>query len=206
MRIVTLLISTLFILSTTLTNAQNVIRDNSVKKDVANVFYKSKYTLFDYYSDEPIFPTKNGIYNIYYASNEDKTPRSKTASAKELETFYFYKFKNYKNCSDWCSGKKYIKPVTSKKNTPSQKTESCYFCNGSGVLTKCIICQNKGIIKCTSCNGQRKNYDGSTCLHCRGSGIQTCYKCQGKRPPFICPHSSYELSSLSEFVLKSKTN
>ena len=79
-----------------------VIRDPNVGRDVANVFYNSNFTLFDLYTDEPIFPGKNGVYQIYYASNEDRTPRSISATAAELEEFYFYKFKNYQNCLDWC--------------------------------------------------------------------------------------------------------
>jgi serine/threonine protein kinase len=79
-----------------------VLRDPNVAKDVANVFYNSNFTLFDFYTDEPIFPDKNGVYQIYYASNEDRTPRSISATVAELENFYYYKFKNYQNCFNWC--------------------------------------------------------------------------------------------------------
>ncbi len=82
---------------------EKIKRDNSQKKDEANVFYKSQYTLFDLYTDEPIFPDSKGIYNIYYASNEEKFPRKISITAKELESFGFYKFKNLENCSKWCS-------------------------------------------------------------------------------------------------------
>ena len=55
--------------------SQNIKRDPSAK-DYANVFYKSKYTLFDLLTDKPIFPNSKGIYNIYYASNEEPTPQN----------------------------------------------------------------------------------------------------------------------------------
>jgi serine/threonine protein kinase len=83
------------------------LRDPEPRKDRANVFYNRKYTLFDHWSDEPIFPDENGIYNIYYSTNEDKRPWSFSGTALELENKTVYKFKNYYNCKSWCDGKKY---------------------------------------------------------------------------------------------------
>lgn len=82
-------------------------RDPEPRKDYANVFYKQQYTLFDLWSDEPIFPDKNGIYTIYYATNEDKTPKSFSGSAYSLHNMTVYKFKDYSNCKNWCDGLKY---------------------------------------------------------------------------------------------------
>lgn len=85
-------------------NSQNITRDPNQRKDVANVFYDPKYTLFDYWSDEPIFPDTYGIYNIYYASNESKLPILFVGLSSELKKLRVYKFKNYQNCLKWCSG------------------------------------------------------------------------------------------------------
>lgn len=85
--------------------SKTVIRDNSVRKDIANVFYSSKYTLFDHLTDEPIFPDENGMYHIYCATNEDKTPRKKSVTVRELENMRVYKFKDYTNCANWCTKK-----------------------------------------------------------------------------------------------------
>jgi hypothetical protein len=101
-------------------------RDISQKKDEANVFYKSHYTLFDLYTDEPIFPDSKGIYHIYYASNEEKFPRKISITAKELESFGFYKFKNLENCSKWCSESKQ-KDTENKKIINSIKLSSSDF-------------------------------------------------------------------------------
>lgn len=74
-------------------------------KDYANVYFDSKYTLFDLETDEPIFPDQNGVYEIWYSSNENPVPNSKRLSIKELESFTFYKFKNQVNCEEWCRKK-----------------------------------------------------------------------------------------------------
>jgi len=101
-----ILFSTIAMFSATFM-AQNIKRDPEPRKDFANVFYKQQYTLFDLWSDEPIFPDKNGIYTIYYATNEDKTPKSFSGSAYSLHNMPVYKFKDYSNCKNWCDGVKY---------------------------------------------------------------------------------------------------
>ena len=89
-------------------NAQSVKRDSKSPLDVANVFWKKKYTLFDYISDEPINPLKKGgkiVYQIYYSSNEDPTPHFGEFTPEQLEKHLYYKFKNKQNCIKFCDSK-----------------------------------------------------------------------------------------------------
>ena len=88
-------------------NNKKIKRDPDNRKDYANVYYKSEYTLFDLYTDEPIFARSDGSYHIYIASNENKTPVELICSKIDLENQLFYKFKNYQNCKNWCDGKSY---------------------------------------------------------------------------------------------------
>ncbi len=81
-----------------------IARDPNPRKDMANVFYKSEYTLFDLYTDEPIFPDAYGYYEIYYASNENKKPVYLKVHYNNLNNYRVYKFKNYDNCNNWCKG------------------------------------------------------------------------------------------------------
>jgi hypothetical protein len=85
-------------------NRNIVKRDPNPQKDYANVFYQPEYTLFDYWSDEPIFPDVNGLYKIHYATNEDKTPKSFTGYASDLQGMLVYKFKSFESCNNWCKG------------------------------------------------------------------------------------------------------
>ena len=79
-------------------------------RDIANVFYNSTYTLFDFYTDEPIFPNSDGVYTIYTATNENKTPRLRRGNPAEIKEAC-YKFKNYSNCKNWCEGRQFgMKP------------------------------------------------------------------------------------------------
>jgi hypothetical protein len=83
-------------------------RNPEQRLDVANVFWKKEYTLFDLITDEPIFPiTKGGrtIYQIYYSSNEDPTPHFGEFTPEQLEEHLFYKFKNKENCIKFCDSK-----------------------------------------------------------------------------------------------------
>ena len=81
---------------------KNISREPDKPRDVANVYYNSKYTLYDFYTDEPIFPDEWGIYTIYIASNEYKTPRKIVGNGNMISKQLFYKFKNYENCKSWC--------------------------------------------------------------------------------------------------------
>ena len=83
-------------------------RNPEQRLDVANVFWKKEYTLFDLITDEPIFPiTKGGrtIYQIYYSSIEDPTPHFGEFTPEQLEEHLFYKFKNKENCIKFCDSK-----------------------------------------------------------------------------------------------------
>lgn len=112
-----LFLSFLILLST---NGQTISRDPEPRKDYANVFYKTEYTLFDLWSDEPIFPSSNGIFEIYYATNEEKTPKKLTGTPSEIARSTVYKFKNYDNCLNWCKGVAYTKSVN---RAPVNNTE-----------------------------------------------------------------------------------
>ena len=85
-------------------SSNNNIRDPRAK-DFSNVYFNSNYTLFDLETDEPIYPDQNGIYEIWYSSNENPVSNSIRLSIKELESFTFYKFKNQRNCEEWCRKK-----------------------------------------------------------------------------------------------------
>ncbi len=77
----------------------------------ANVFWTTNFSLFDLLTDELILPDNNGNYNIWYTSNEDIKPYSRTIASKDLPNFFMYKFKTKESCQLWCdyrSGK--IKP------------------------------------------------------------------------------------------------
>jgi hypothetical protein len=80
----------------------NIKRSPDVRKDYVNVFYNPQYTLFDFWSDEPIFPDSNGNYNIYTAINENRTPKQFVGKAYDIQNNFTYKFKNYSNCKNWC--------------------------------------------------------------------------------------------------------
>ena len=84
----------------------NIINRDPRAKDFANVFYDSNYTLFDLETDEPIFPNKYGVYEIWFSSNENPIVSFKSISTSELQNFKYYKFKNEINCTDWCNKKK----------------------------------------------------------------------------------------------------
>ena len=75
------------------------------EKDVANVLFNPRYSLFDLLTDEIILPNQDGFYNIYYSSNEDPTPKKFSGNAIELSNLRFYKFANFENCKTWCDNK-----------------------------------------------------------------------------------------------------
>ena len=140
-----ILIICIMVLLVIQSNSQKTIRDPNPKKDVANVYFNSKYTLFDLLTDEPIFPDQIGIYNIYYATNEDKRPRPMIGTSNEICRNTVYKFKNKKNCEDWCNGIKILSKTnhSSKIGTPrekiinnnsNQKNKTTYFLSDPDVL------------------------------------------------------------------------
>jgi hypothetical protein len=81
--------------------ARTYVRDPA-RFDVANVYYKSAYALFDLLTDEVITPNVSGTYDIWYSSNEDPKPYSRTFTKAQMTSFLFYKFKNKENCQRWC--------------------------------------------------------------------------------------------------------
>lgn len=104
--------------------ADNINRDPR-EKDIANVFWKSEYTLFDFLTDEPILPNKNGLYDIWYSSNENPTPNHNIFDQIELASHHYYKFKNEENCKKWCDSKNSdIQLNNSSKNSISNESEN----------------------------------------------------------------------------------
>jgi hypothetical protein len=90
------------------TTAPVISRNPEPRLDIANVFWKKEYTLFDLITDEPIFPISKGgltIYQIYYSSNEDPTTHFGEFTPDQLENHLFYKFKNKENCMKFCDSK-----------------------------------------------------------------------------------------------------
>ena len=98
------------IISQTLLFSQVVVkRNNQVSKELANVNWSKEYTLFDYTTDEPIFPLiRNGqtVYKIYYASKEDLRPNYGEFSVTQVEGLKYYKFKNRETCFKFCLANK----------------------------------------------------------------------------------------------------
>jgi hypothetical protein len=76
--------------------------------DVANVFWKTTFNLFDLQTDEVIEPDANGLYKFYYSSNENPNVFYKELTASQLPNFLFYKFKTQENCKKWTEIKKGI--------------------------------------------------------------------------------------------------
>ena len=105
--------------------SQSVLRNPDTRKDWVNVFYNSQYTLFDLWSDEPIFPDSQGIYHIYHATNENKTPVAFSGNESQLSKLAVYKFKNLENCRNWCNGVVFVKSNSYQdKNSNSQANTS----------------------------------------------------------------------------------
>jgi len=125
-------IITLFIifLFGTATNAQSVKRDPEPRKDIANVYYKIQYTLFDLWSDEPILPI-DGYYTIYYTTNENKTPKQFRGTAQDLTKMTVYKFKNLSNCQNWINGVKFERQSTNILQTSNSSNSSSSISYGS---------------------------------------------------------------------------
>lgn len=85
---------------------QETFKRDPRAKDVANVFWDAKYTLYCKLTDEPINPNSNGEYDIWYASHEEPYPHHKILNKQELPSLLFYKFKDYETCKKWCDAKK----------------------------------------------------------------------------------------------------
>lgn len=72
------------------------------RKDIANVYWNGNYPLYSLKDDVEILPDNNGVYRMWYASNEDKTPRELIMTKGQVKSFY--KFKTYEECLKWCRG------------------------------------------------------------------------------------------------------
>lgn len=116
---------------------QSTSRSPETRKDYANVFYNPRYTLFDLFSDEPIFPSANGKYDIIISSNENKSPQKFIGTGQELAGLTMFKFKNAETHKRWARGEK---PVYNSTNIVSSPAESSAKEPGQGINT------NKGKI------------------------------------------------------------
>lgn len=95
-------------------------REPGTRNDFANVFYNPQYTLFDYWSDEPIFPDYEGQYTIYTATNEQKIPVLVMGNAYTISKVIAYKFKSRTNCLNWCNNKTYIPNISIETSSITQ--------------------------------------------------------------------------------------
>ena len=97
-------------------NAQiKIIRNSQVSKENANKNWSKEFTLFDFITDEPIFPlNRNGIpvYKIYYSSYDDPRPYFGEFTISEVEKLKYLKFKNRETCLKFC----FSVPLKSKPN------------------------------------------------------------------------------------------
>lgn len=87
--------------TTSNTTSENGIRDPQ-RKDVANVFWNGNYPLYSLVDDIEIKPDQNGVYRMWVATNEDKTPREIIMTKGQVK--YVYKFRTYEECLKWCRG------------------------------------------------------------------------------------------------------
>lgn len=90
--------------------ARTYLRDPA-RADLANLYWKTTYTMFDLLTDEVILPNAAGNYEIWYSSANDPKVYSKTLTKAQAVSFLFYKFKTKANCQRWCDIKNgLIKP------------------------------------------------------------------------------------------------
>jgi uncharacterized protein (TIGR02145 family) len=95
-------------------------RNPDSRKDFANVYFDPRYTLFDFWSDEPILPDENGLYHLWISDNETRIPLQFDGNAEKL-SHSGYKFRNYNNCKNWCDNI----PYSNTTNTnPTSKTQT----------------------------------------------------------------------------------
>ena len=87
--------------------SDTISKDPKASKDEANLKWDRKYTLFDFETDEPIFPwvdmSGKKIYHIYLANKENPHPEYRELDEAELQKdTIHYKFKNRETCMIWC--------------------------------------------------------------------------------------------------------
>jgi len=88
--------------NSTLTSASSGGLRDPQRKDVANVFWNGNYPLYSLVDDLEIKPDASGIYRMWYATNEDKTPRELIMTKGQVKQVY--KFRTYEECLKWCRG------------------------------------------------------------------------------------------------------
>ncbi len=119
-------ITLLFLLASINLMGQTISRSPETRKDHANVFYNPRYTLFDLFSDEPIFPNSDGKYEIIISSNENKSAQKYIGTGQELAGLLMYKFKNAETHRRWARGEKasYESPANNAKWVSSTSSDN----------------------------------------------------------------------------------
>jgi hypothetical protein len=77
-------------------NSEKLVKEPNTGKVI-----KANDTLFDAYTDEPIFPDEKGYYNIYYVDKDCKSKNKFSGDAKSLSNIRAYKLKNTINANNW---------------------------------------------------------------------------------------------------------
>jgi len=132
-----------------------VKRNNQVSKEAANVNWSKEFTLFDYTTDEPIFPLiRNGqaVYKIYYASKEDLRPNYGEFSVTQVEGLKYYKFKNRETCLKFCLANKVIAVPTLTTTSISALSTSSATSGGNITSDGGASITARGVVWSTSTN------------------------------------------------------
>jgi uncharacterized protein (TIGR02145 family) len=132
-----------------------VKRNNQVSKEAANVNWSKDYTLFDFTTDEPIFPLiRNGqaVYKIFYASKEDLRPNYGEFSVTQVEGLKYYKFKNRETCLKFCLANKVIAVPTLTTTSISALTTSSAISGGNITADGGATITARGVVWSTTTN------------------------------------------------------
>ena len=136
--------------------SQVVVKRNiQVSKEAANVNWSKEFTLFDYTTDEPIFPLiRNGqpVYKIYYASKEDLRPTYGEFSVTQVEGLKYYKFKNRETCLKFCLANKMIAVPTLTTTSISALTTSSAISGGNITADGGATITARGVVWSTTTN------------------------------------------------------
>jgi hypothetical protein len=133
-------------------NAQKITRNNELNKQRANyiwdyettdIFTKktTNYTLFDLWTDEPIFPDEKGNYQVYLVEDKetqenkglDVIIRKFSGTANELSSIKNYKFSSYKNCKNWLDNIPYKNPINEVREMGKNSNYSHDFFNENNI-------------------------------------------------------------------------
>jgi uncharacterized protein (TIGR02145 family) len=132
-----------------------VKRNNQVSKEAANVNWSKEFTLFDYTTDEPIFPLiRNGqaVYKIFYASKDDLRPNYGEFSVTQVEGLKYYKFKNRETCLKFCMANKLNAVPTLTTASISALTTSSATSGGNITADGGASITARGVVWSTSTN------------------------------------------------------